>query len=783
MRSTKVSFFLLLISLFIAIYTSFIQLYYHETYNTFAWDLGIFLQSLESFINRGKLFYNTIELPFNPSGSYFGIHFSPILFLIAIPYAFYPHPLTLFLLKNVLLSSTSIILYRIGRKNGLSTSQSMFVALSYIFYLPLYGPLTCDFHPYSLFPFFLSLTHLYLLENNILKMFLAMVLGLATNELAGVLFLFYGLSVLTKSRKTANKIIIVSFIWLIISITIISLLNPTQLHYYYDKIVHGSEKRSYWQIFDNLFSYFLMIYSPLFFLPLLSPLRGILTILPWLVIATFSEHITYVSPYYQYASFIVAQLFIATIEAISKINKPKFRKVISTVLVGFNLYIVILLGPIGFGALDYLSSYVRPAHYNTFIRYDLSKLDTPNKQAIKNAIELVPYNASVLVQNHIFPHLVRDNVYVSMIPGVTGWPIIFKDLQLPDIKELSAFSLKGRELFHGEKRIISLTINGRSIDIGENLSINFNPPIRIDELTFEAWIYTKRLDIPQVILSSNSFQVGLATNGYIIAILYSQNGDQKIYFSSETIYPNIWYKVIIKLTQNNIHVSINEKTFIKTEVRNLVVAWLVDYVDYVIIDSTTLTWNFRIGCIPLVLGQKYKLIAAGDGVMVFSKTPTTTSFRSLVNATYLAYVYPSDEPHGAPIMIMPLSRLEWKPINGPPTPYCVHIRLGQELTNVNLTGEDKYAFFKQSLKAYQAEKISINCSMVIKGELNVAAHGYYRIDITHFIPSIVEAHIDDIKVNSSGDQIYLASGKHKIEIIWKQIRYPMFKLTIEHHTQ
>ena len=54
----------------------------HNSFTTYAWDLGIFDQGFWTTANLDRFFYNTCELHLNPSGGFFGIHFSPILFTL-----------------------------------------------------------------------------------------------------------------------------------------------------------------------------------------------------------------------------------------------------------------------------------------------------------------------------------------------------------------------------------------------------------------------------------------------------------------------------------------------------------------------------------------------------------------------------------------------------------------------------------------------------------------------------------------------------------------------------
>ena len=76
----------------------------HFTFNSYAWDLGIFDQLFYSTVFSGQPFYYTPELYLNPTGNYLAIHFSPILLLLLPLYALIPSNRTLLFSKCLILS-------------------------------------------------------------------------------------------------------------------------------------------------------------------------------------------------------------------------------------------------------------------------------------------------------------------------------------------------------------------------------------------------------------------------------------------------------------------------------------------------------------------------------------------------------------------------------------------------------------------------------------------------------------------------------------------------------
>jgi len=79
-------FILFLIAVIYIVIVSTLAISRHYAFGTNTWDLGIYSQSLYSTLNHGKILYYTAELTGNPSGSLFGIHFSPFLFLFDVQF-------------------------------------------------------------------------------------------------------------------------------------------------------------------------------------------------------------------------------------------------------------------------------------------------------------------------------------------------------------------------------------------------------------------------------------------------------------------------------------------------------------------------------------------------------------------------------------------------------------------------------------------------------------------------------------------------------------------------
>ena len=168
------SFSILLISVaFSLLFTcySFLQL---NLMDMSAWDMGIYTQALYSGIH-GHLFYTAL-LP----GSYLSEHFSPILFLLAIPYYIYPHAYTLLIIQGFAIGISAYVLYILSIEilkkishNGRSETReiriiSFVIALAFLLSPLTESPIFFDFNLMIFLPLFFFLALYFFVKKNII---------------------------------------------------------------------------------------------------------------------------------------------------------------------------------------------------------------------------------------------------------------------------------------------------------------------------------------------------------------------------------------------------------------------------------------------------------------------------------------------------------------------------------------------------------------------------------------------------------------------------------------
>jgi uncharacterized membrane protein len=440
---------LILISTYVVVFSGF-TIFMHYAFKTYAWDLGIFTQSLWTTVNKGKLFYYTIELPANPSGSFMGTHFSPILFLVLPVYAIFQSPCTLLVLQSIVLGLGALPVYWIAKKQFNDRLSAVGLAVAYLFYPALQSVNTFDFHTEAFIPLFFLMTFHYIEEKKWFKGLLFALLTLSTIEFAPILILFLGgYLVLKEVFRTHSAehnetflrrisfplmLITIALVWFFAAFYVMNTVNP----------IKGTGLPGNWTFWGSSLSeaavnilthplealtfmvspigkvfYVFSLMAPLLMLSLFSP--EFLVALPWLIAAPLSEYWLYYNFYFQYSAFAIGQLFVAAIFSLKRLsfftndgqrNLRLQRRMIVAILTA-SILLCVALSPIGLPRLG-----------------DRRVEITPHSNLLLEVLKLVPDNASIATQNDIFPHVAqREDAYILT------WPMpIEVDYILVDLK-------------------------------------------------------------------------------------------------------------------------------------------------------------------------------------------------------------------------------------------------------------------------------------------------------------------------------------------------------------
>ena len=400
----------------------------HNTFYTNAWDLGIYAQALHTTAAHGKLLYYTAELPGNPSGSLFGIHFSPLLFLLVPLYALFPSPVTLLVLRPIAIALGLIPLYWIIRER-LPQNQHFTFLLAAIYLI--YPPVTSPFWGFDvevfLPAFFLFALH-YLDKGRFLHASIFILLALMVNEFVPFIIMAMALYLLlthrhdvlaglhrrtlTKDAVFALILLATGVLWLHLAQTVITHFNPSALSTKWEWGAFGTSPpdialnmlthpiQTLTILFNDgqkKFFYLVSLLGPLAFFSLQDPLTLIMA-LPWLAASLLSINPNYYAIENQYPAFISAFIFLAAIKGMNKLvnisQKETLQKV--GVLMFTLLLLTTLLLPTG-----------------------VTFLPAEPDEATRIALNTIPDHASASVMPDIFPHRCNAlNVYPYFQKGV-----------------------------------------------------------------------------------------------------------------------------------------------------------------------------------------------------------------------------------------------------------------------------------------------------------------------------------------------------------------------------
>ncbi|MHA1229000.1 MAG: DUF2079 domain-containing protein, partial [Candidatus Hodarchaeales archaeon] len=325
----------------------------HYSFRSNAWDLGILVQSIAS-ATKGMLFTNNAELYFSPTGSYFGIHFTPILFTIVPFFLLMPKVEIILVIQSVILALGAIPIYLIARDCLNNRLSALLLSAAYLLNPLLQGINWYDFHTQAFFPLFVLSATYFLKKRRLLLFLFFIVMTLTTMEQASYLVALYAiysgwelkkeLKDLFFSRKPTFRsfipfiTLIIVVVWILFSSSIIHNINPspppelkaTDLYKILEvenpaeipiKAITHPELALKAFRFDlpSKILYIILTLAPSCFLAFLSPI-ALLPSLPWLFLSILSNHRPYYQLGFQYSAFTLPFVSIATIEAVRNLS-------------------------------------------------------------------------------------------------------------------------------------------------------------------------------------------------------------------------------------------------------------------------------------------------------------------------------------------------------------------------------------------------------------------------------------------------------------------------------
>ncbi len=404
---------------------SLLSIYRYNNFMSYT-DLGTSVQALHTTVSRGGLLYTNFEA-YNTMvregcayfGSYLGVHFTPILLLMAPVFALWPTAETLLVIKSIGIGLSVIPAYYLA-KDFLSAKNAFLATLLYVLYPGLHTLTLADFQVLAFFPLLMLLAIYFLRRRNYLLYYPLLVLSLMTSEFMSVLIASYMIIELITSKNMDKHsrvhliiTLLIAGVWFVIANSIMSMFKPQQLSSWNTVIRGGVIQALNYGLLEKM-AFLLMMFLPFGFLSLQSPY--ILSLIPFIGATLTASSFGSFQFGWHYAGYFMPFLYIAMLDAVSKSRKKIHlektgdfgKKFIAACFI-----VSIALSPLNPLTIGNL----------TGIAYTPKPFDDEHSRFIHDTIELIPPEATVLAQTPISQHLAaRSNTYIY-VPDVDVYNI------------------------------------------------------------------------------------------------------------------------------------------------------------------------------------------------------------------------------------------------------------------------------------------------------------------------------------------------------------------------
>jgi uncharacterized membrane protein len=394
----------------------------------------------------GKWDVHNGELAFVPGRvkgweSHFGIHFTPIIFLIVPFYLLFDGPLFLLYLQVLAVGLSALPLYFIAKTVFKEKSAALSIAVLYLFFRQLLIGLMHDIHMEMYFPLFLlSAVYFITIKKRPTLYFLFVTLALLIKEDIAVYIFFLGLFLILKLREKRYGIItsVLALLYFLLAVGVVIPYFRRQagvdgLYVYAD--VWGYAGRNILHIAANLLGHpgailknislgsflraFSNIVSPLLFLPFFSVF--FLLALPPVFLALLSKNPQFYSFGIHYSATLLPFIFLAFLNGLKNTKQFLADRMGARSQKVFSLIVISLL------AINFANSsfwrIIQPSRYKALGDYP----------QVRQIIAQVPPQASVAALSAIIPHIPkRKNIfmlpetkeadYIIVHGGINLWP-------------------------------------------------------------------------------------------------------------------------------------------------------------------------------------------------------------------------------------------------------------------------------------------------------------------------------------------------------------------------
>jgi uncharacterized membrane protein len=443
----------LIIAIAFAVIATWYNMLQHSSFKTYAYDLGIYLQALYTTAFEGRILYETPDLMFVKSGSFLGVHFAPLVFALVPLYRILPYPETLFVVQNSVLALASIFIYLLASHTLRHHFASLVFQITFLINPLLHSTVMFPFHIEVFVPLF-GLAALYYLEKRkLLEFSTCIILLTLTIDFAILIAMataFYAIIKLNtvKERVVGLIVFVYSMAMVFVAIKVISMFGPEPLSFgglfedlgsNWKEIIVNVITKPYLllkaisrDLLLKMANLFILVlpYLPTIFNNLLSWTP----ILPYIVLNLLTSRLAvYVIGWHIhiFALPFVVYAGIKGLEALIRKGDNVWSATLKILLLSVSLMILLSPAVVPTEFKQSISNFLGIAYH--------SRPEFDEKVVFLHKIlKFVPSNASILAQNHIFPHVAnRVNAYVWIPPNATV------DLAIADLTQHDYYTKHG----------------------------------------------------------------------------------------------------------------------------------------------------------------------------------------------------------------------------------------------------------------------------------------------------------------------------------------------------
>ena len=403
-NNTEAMSIVVIVTAVFALFVGSVTVFRYLSYSAPNFDFGIFCQMFHNMKETG-LPTTTCERDFLLS--HFGVHVSPIYYVILPFYMIFPSPVTLQIAQAVILASAVIPLYLLCKKYNLSNKVAMLISIMFLAYPAMSAGAMYDIHENCFLPVLLLFMFYFFEKEKWLWMYVFAILTLLVKEDAFVYIIIFALYTCAGRKKAKNTLALMA-----IAIAYFAFANYYLSNYgmgvmsnrfdnfiYDDSGLVGVVKTLlinpaylFTQVFsssgntaDKLF-YLIQIIVPVCFIPFMTrKLARFILVLP-VFINLITNYPYQYNINFQYGFAISAFFFYLVIMNVADMNDNTKRFIVPTAAVAACLAICVFVLP----------------NFRNIEKYHTNKSEY---QQMDQILDTIPEDVSVAASTFLLPHI------------------------------------------------------------------------------------------------------------------------------------------------------------------------------------------------------------------------------------------------------------------------------------------------------------------------------------------------------------------------------------------